>query len=201
MPKTNFANKKLQAAIYGAQAIGTPATFYAAWSTTTPNQDGSNFTEPVGNGYARVALTNNQTNFPTPIDNGPSGTTTWAASTAYAQNATVFPATKNGYYYQCTTAGTSGATAPTWPTTVGATVTDGTAVWTCKAAQGAAIQNGTAITFPQATGAQGTPTYFGLFDASSGGNLWEYEPITGASVITTNTTFSVPANNLTMYNN
>ena len=37
----------------------------------------------------------------------------------------------SGYYYKCTTGGTVGATEPTWPTTIGSTVTDGTAVWTC----------------------------------------------------------------------
>jgi fibronectin-binding autotransporter adhesin len=58
------------------------------------------------------------------------GTTTWAASTAYALNALVVPTTSNGYYYKCTTAGTSGSAAPTWPVTSGSTVTDGTAVWT-----------------------------------------------------------------------
>jgi hypothetical protein len=43
---------------------GTPATWYLALSTTTPNGDGTGFTEPVGGSYARVAITNNATNFP-----------------------------------------------------------------------------------------------------------------------------------------
>ena len=43
---------------------GTPATLYCALSTSTPTSSGSGFTEPVGNGYARVAVTNNATNFP-----------------------------------------------------------------------------------------------------------------------------------------
>lgn len=53
-----------------------------------------------------------------------------ATSTAYAVGAQVKPAATPLYIYQCTTAGTSGGSAPTWPTTVGATVTDGTVVWT-----------------------------------------------------------------------
>jgi hypothetical protein len=41
-----------------------PATWYLGLSTTIPNEDGSNFTEPVGLAYARVACVNNLTNFP-----------------------------------------------------------------------------------------------------------------------------------------
>jgi hypothetical protein len=41
-----------------------PATWYLGMSTSTPNDDGTGFTEPVGAGYARVAITNNATNFP-----------------------------------------------------------------------------------------------------------------------------------------
>ena len=33
-----------------------PGTLYVGLSTTTPNSDGSNFTEPVGAGYGRVSL-------------------------------------------------------------------------------------------------------------------------------------------------
>lgn len=44
---------------------GSPtATWYWALSTTEPQPDGTGFTEPVGNSYARVAKTNNPTNFP-----------------------------------------------------------------------------------------------------------------------------------------
>lgn len=54
-----------------------------------------------------------------------------ANTTAYGLNAYVLPATANGYVYKATTAGTTGAAIPTYPTTIGATVTDGTVVWTC----------------------------------------------------------------------
>ncbi len=60
------------------------------------------------------------------------GTITNAAvSTAYSLGAIVKPVTTPLYAYQCTVAGTSGTTAPTWPTVVGTTVTDGTATWIC----------------------------------------------------------------------
>jgi len=55
----------------------------------------------------------------------------WVASTAYSAGDEVEPTTANGFVYVCTTAGTSDASEPTWPTTVGDTVTDGTVVWTC----------------------------------------------------------------------
>lgn len=43
---------------------GSPATWYFGLSTTQPNDDGTGFTEPSGGAYARVAKTNNATNFP-----------------------------------------------------------------------------------------------------------------------------------------
>jgi len=61
-------------------------------------------------------------------------------STAVALGVNTVPATLNGRLYKCTTAGTTGASEPTWPTTNGGTVTDGTAVWT---EQTGAIYGGT----------------------------------------------------------
>src|SRR5262249_25880603 len=58
----------------------------------------------------------------------------WLANTAYALGEVVTPSSGgtvgNGHTYRCTTAGTSGATQPSFPTSEGATVTDGTVVWT-----------------------------------------------------------------------
>lgn len=56
---------------------------------------------------------------------------TAAVSTVYALGAQVKPASSPLYIFQCTAAGTSGGSAPTWVNTVGATVTDGTVTWTC----------------------------------------------------------------------
>ena len=61
---TGFTNYQENASLDATFGSGTPATLYLAVSTTTPNKDGTGFTEPVGNGYARVAITNNTTNFP-----------------------------------------------------------------------------------------------------------------------------------------
>lgn len=58
----------------------------------------------------------------------------WTADTAYLAGIYVRPTTANGYYYKCTTAGTSDATEPAaWSTTVGGTTADNTVVWTTYA--------------------------------------------------------------------
>lgn len=58
----------------------------------------------------------------------------WVVATVYALGDIVEPITPNGFKYKATTAGTSHASVePTWPTSVGTTVTDGTAIWTCLA--------------------------------------------------------------------
>ena len=57
----------------------------------------------------------------------------WKSSTAYAAGEVVTPntgTTGNGHTYRCTTAGISGASQPAFPTSEGATVADGTVVWT-----------------------------------------------------------------------
>ena len=61
------------------------------------------------------------------------GIPAWAASTSYAVGDIVIPSTANGYTYECTTAGTSDSSEPTWGTTVGGTTTDNTVTWTCRA--------------------------------------------------------------------
>jgi len=53
-------------------------------------------------------------------------------SNAYSLGNFVVPSALNSYIYECTTAGTSNSSEPTWPTTIGNTVNDGTAVWTCR---------------------------------------------------------------------
>jgi hypothetical protein len=65
-----------------------------------------------------------------------SATPAWTAATAKTLRQWVVPASgPAGYAYECTVAGTTHATVePTWPTTVGNTVTDGGVTWTCRAA-------------------------------------------------------------------
>lgn len=93
-----------------------PATLYVGLSTTTPADDGSNFTEPSGSGYARVSKTNNATNFP--------------------------------------------------------------------AAAAGLKSNGTAVTFPQASGGSwGTVTHWGIFEASTGGSPTVWGALTSSKTI------------------
>lgn len=64
------------------------------------------------------------------------GVTTTVASwtntaSAVALNQLVQPTTPNGFLYYASTGGTKSISEPTWPTTIGNTVTDGSVVWTC----------------------------------------------------------------------
>jgi len=73
---------------------------------------------------------NLSTNDPCMVTLYPDYGTQWTASTAYVLNDKVFPTdpATSPYYYECTTAGTSDASEPTWPTS--GTVNDNTVVWT-----------------------------------------------------------------------
>ncbi|WP_404422924.1 hypothetical protein [Nibricoccus sp. IMCC34717] len=63
MPKSTYlANKALDLFLSQA-AFAPPATLYVALYTVAPTVGGGG-TEVAGNGYARVAVTNNATNFP-----------------------------------------------------------------------------------------------------------------------------------------
>lgn len=111
--------------------------------------------EPVGEGFPEITLT---LNFPRYNDANdafftdwealtrkkmeilfrglvfapPAAPANWAAATAYVVDGCVKPTSPNSFWYKCTVAGTSHATVqPTWPTTVGGTVTDGTVTWKC----------------------------------------------------------------------
>ena len=57
----------------------------------------------------------------------------WSAAASIASGAKRRPTTTNNRIYQAGGAGTTGGTEPTWPTTIGATVTDNGITWTCLA--------------------------------------------------------------------
>ena len=53
----------------------------------------------------------------------------------------------NGNIQQCSTAGTTGAAAPTWATALNATTADGTAVWKLVTVAGTLLQAPTLVNF------------------------------------------------------
>lgn len=79
---TDFLENELLDHVFGAAAYTAPATLYFAATTTAPT-DSAGGTEPVGNGYARVAVTNNATNFPAASGGAKSNGTVieWATAT------------------------------------------------------------------------------------------------------------------------
>jgi len=61
---------------------------------------------------------------------GVSVPTTWVPSSAYSKNTKCKPSVDNGYYYVCTTAGTSGVSEPSWNTPQYSETNDNDVVWT-----------------------------------------------------------------------
>ena len=54
------------------------------------------------------------------------------------------------------------------------------------------------VEFPQATGAWGTITHFGIFDASSSGNLFYHGALTASKTIATGDVLKITSSNLTV---
>jgi hypothetical protein len=109
------------------------ATLHTA--TYTPNLDTHDYFDDVTNelgtagGYTAGGVTVTSVTLTQTAAN--SWGTVAATSTAYSLGKVVRPSTGNGFVYRAAVAGTSGASAPTWPTVVGQTVTDGTVTWEC----------------------------------------------------------------------
>lgn len=57
----------------------------------------------------------------------------WSSGIVFSVDQFTKPTTANGFVYRCVVGGTTGSTEPTWPTTVGAQVTDGSVTWECTA--------------------------------------------------------------------
>lgn len=69
---SDYTEKKILDLIFGNTAYSIPATLYIGLFTVTPADDGTGGTEVTGGSYARVALTNNTTNFPNATGGDPS---------------------------------------------------------------------------------------------------------------------------------
>jgi hypothetical protein len=127
MPLSVYQAQKFLNSLFGS---GTPATLYVALLLTAPSSTGGG-TEVSGGGYARVAVTNNNTN--------------WVGATS-------------------TTPSTSA--------------------------------NGTTIAFPTASAAWGTPGWFGIYDAASGGNLLWWGTLVNPQAVASGATPEYTAGNL-----
>jgi hypothetical protein len=64
---TDYLENKLLDHVWSAAAYTPSVTLYVALSTTTIADDGTNMTEPAVGAYARVAVTNNATNWPAAV--------------------------------------------------------------------------------------------------------------------------------------
>ena len=65
MSSTIYAANRMLNYEFGGTSYTPPATWYFGLSTTSTGYSGSSATEPTDGAYARVALTNNKTNFST----------------------------------------------------------------------------------------------------------------------------------------
>lgn len=63
MSVTYTSSNKVLDFNFGQTSYASPSIYYFGLSTTTINIDGTGATEPAGGSYARVAFTNNKTNF------------------------------------------------------------------------------------------------------------------------------------------
>jgi hypothetical protein len=61
---SDFLENELLDHVWGNAAYSAPATIYVGLSTADPTDTGSGIAEPSGGAYARVAVTNNATNWP-----------------------------------------------------------------------------------------------------------------------------------------
>ena len=68
MAVTYYSANRIMDRYFGSTTLTPATTYYMGVSTTAPSTDGTNVTEPIGGGYARVAITNNKVSFTTSSD-------------------------------------------------------------------------------------------------------------------------------------
>lgn len=61
---SNYSENLILNSIFGGTVLTPSTTLYFGLSTTSVQEDGTGITEPSGNGYVRVGVTNNTTLFP-----------------------------------------------------------------------------------------------------------------------------------------
>lgn len=142
----------------------TATTVGSLWTDISPTEAST-----TGTGYSAggLALTMSNTAYSGSSSFGTLWTTSWASSTAYSVGAVVRPSTANGYIYQAVVAGTSGSSAPSFPTTIGTTVTDSGVTWLNIGTSVTVLSTSTTIQWTTTTGS--LTTFYGiLYDSSVG---------------------------------
>lgn len=81
---TDFGEDKVLDSLYSATALGAPATFHIALMTAAGNETAGlgGGTEATGGGYARIAVTNNATNFPASSGGSKTNGTAFSSATS-----------------------------------------------------------------------------------------------------------------------
>jgi len=135
MATGDFYANAISKAFGGNITWGTSVKVALLTASYTPNLNTDTFwgdisaAEATGTGYTSGgAALASPTNTVTAAN---SWSTQWAGTTAYTVGAIVRPTSGNGFLYRATTAGTSAGSAPTWPTVIGANVSDGGVAWDC----------------------------------------------------------------------
>lgn len=151
------------------------------WSDISANETTGTGYTAGGNTMASLTATETAAN---------SWALTWTASHAYVFGDVVKPGTANGFLYMCVVAGTSAASGPVFPTTYGATVTDGGVTWACMG-RNITVFSSASVTWSAATV---TASYAVIYDAQTGTaateplvNLQDF----GGSQTATGSTFTV----------
>jgi hypothetical protein len=174
---TNYTADKWLAHVTGQIAYGSLPAVYLALFTAVGTDAGTGFTEVSGGSYARVQVAGVATT------NG--ATTTSSATLSFASTPGWIVAGMS--VYDTTTSASIGTVQSTTASTVVLTANASNAVgngdtlsfsaWPQASGTGpASLTNGAAINFVAATANWGTTIAFGLYDASSSGNLliWDY---------------------------
>jgi hypothetical protein len=136
-------------------------------STYTPNLDTHTFQSDLTNEVSGTGYTAGGAALGSPAVTytaANSWATQRANTTAYALGYIVRPVTGNGFVYQAITAGTSGGSIPTYPTTFGGTVADGTVVWMCVG-RGVISFTGANVSWASSTI---TARYAAIYDSTPG---------------------------------
>lgn len=177
---SDFASKNVLNYFAGAVAMPVLPAVFLALFTTAPADSGSGGTEVSGGSYARVQVAGSGvTNGTTASGNAVlhfATTPAWvvAGMAVYDTTAAVIPAATTVLSFTGTTV-TLSANATGGGVGSGDTIVFSAFAPAANSAP-STVQNNSIITFPTPTGSWGTVVAFGLYDASTSGNLlaWDY---------------------------